>query len=130
MKFDDTNVVPEAISAPWVKRFFKRKFGIPVRVENADAGPNEWVRVWIMSDRTARHTDPMRYSHRFPDDFCRRCMGIIYRGSPVGEQTWGGNIGAHSVAMSGREFRELLEGLLANPVQPAAFTAVPAAATI
>ena len=66
MKTDDTNVISETIDAPWLKRFFKRKFGIPVRVENA--GSKSFVRIWIMSDRQTRHTDPLTYSHDFPAD--------------------------------------------------------------
>lgn len=34
-KIDDTNEVPTTLTAPWVKRFFKRKLRIPVRVENS-----------------------------------------------------------------------------------------------
>ncbi len=114
MKTDDTNTIPEVIDAPWLKRFFKRKFGIPVRVENA--GSSGWVRVWIMSDQTVRHT--VKYNHRFPDELGQRCMAIVYRSSDkLSQQSWGGNIGAHSIAMYGRELRELLEGLIANPIE-------------
>lgn len=122
MKIDDTNVIPEDIDAPWLKRFFKRKFGIPVRVENA--GGKGWVRIWIMSDRTARHMDPLTYSHDFPPELGRRCMAIVYKSSDtVSKQTWGGNIGSHSIAMFGHELRELLAGLLERPInvgEPAA----------
>ena len=117
MKIDDTNTIPEAIDAPWLKRFFKRKFDIPVRVENA--GSSGWVRIWIMSNRTARHSDPLTYNHRFPDELCQRCMAIVYKSSEtLSKQTWGGNIGAHSIAMYGRELRELLEGILETSINP------------
>lgn len=123
MKTDDTNTIPETLNAPWLKRFFKRKFGIPVRVDNA--GSSGWVHIWIMSDRTARHTDPLKYSHRFPTELGHRCMAIVYKSSEsISKQAWGGNIGAYSIAMHGGELRELLVGILETPInlEPVAAT--------
>lgn len=115
MKADDTNTIPEVISAPWLKRFFKAKFGIPVRVEKASS--NGWVRIWIISDQTIKRTDQVKYSYKFPAELGQRCMAIVYRSSEsLSKQSWGGNIGAYSIALLGRELRELLEGLIANPI--------------
>lgn len=115
MKNDDTNVIPEDITAPWLKRFFKRKFGIPVRVENA--GSKSWVRVWIMSDRSSHHRDALTYSHSFPVELGQRCMAIVYKSSEsLSKQSWGGNIGPHSISLHGGELRELLAGLLERPI--------------
>ena len=115
MKTDDTSTIPEAITAPWLKRFFKSKLGIPVRVENA--GGSGWVRVWIMSDRTINHRDPLRYSHRFPGELCQRCMAIVYEGhNGLSQQTSGGNISSVSIAMFGHELRRLLQGLIDKPI--------------
>ena len=124
MKTDDTNAVPETITAPWLKRFFKQKFGIPVRVENA--GSRSFVRIWIMSDPQIRHMDPLSYSYDFPPELGQRCMAIVYKSSEtVSKQTWGGNVGPHSIAMYGHELRELLIGLLKHPIN-----AEPVAATV
>ena len=108
-KIDDTNAIPETITAPWLKRFFKRKLGIPVRVQNAGS----WVQVWIMSDRTVDHREALRYKHHFPSELGNRCMQIVYAGSEkLCKQAWGGNIQQHSISLSGDQLRELLQGIL------------------
>lgn len=114
-KVDDTNVVPEVLTAPWVKRFFKKHLGIPVQVKNA--GSQKWVSVWINPSNQTKHWEPLVYNHQFPAELGNRCMRLVYRGSPnLCEQFWGGNITAHSIAMYGREFRELLVGLIESPI--------------
>ncbi len=118
-KPDDTNEIPETLTAPWLKRFFKRKLGITVRVENASS--SGWVRVWIQHYRSL---DPkhcgMIYKHRFSEEFGNRCMRIVYpKSEQLREQNWGGNICSNGVAMHGRELRELLRGLLERPLAAA-----------
>lgn len=115
-KVDDTNAIPENLTAPWLKRFFKRKLGIPVRVHNA--GSSGWVQVWIVSDRTVDHREVLHYKHHFPSELGNRCMQIVYAGSEkLTNQTWGGNIQQHSIALHGGELRELLQGILERPIE-------------
>lgn len=113
-KVDDTNVIPEVLNASWIKRFFKRKFGIPVRVGNAAS--DRWVTVWIKMSKMSDRSN-LIYDHHFPPELGQRCMAIIYASSPsLSQQSWGGNIGQHSISMFGSQFRLLLEGLLSNPI--------------
>lgn len=114
-KTDDTYAVPETLSAPWLKRFFRNKFGIPVRVGNANS--NSWVQIWIQSDGSPSRA--LHYSHAFPPELGNRCMRIVYAGSEkLREQNWGGNIQPHSISLHGRELRQLLQGLLDRPIGP------------
>lgn len=108
--------IPEVLTAPWLKRFFKAHFGIPVRVEGANR--DSYVTIWIPCDRSVDHRQPIVYHHQFPAELGRRCMNIVYKGSDkLTQQDWGGNIGSHSIAMLGHELRELLRGLIDNPIQ-------------
>ena len=117
-KVDDTLVIPEVLTAPWVKRFFKNRLGIPdVAVQNAGAVGREWMCVRIRPLPSKSHMDPLRYQHAFTPEFGLRCMGIVYEGHPtLSLQTWGGNIEGHSISMYGGEFRRLLQGLLDLPL--------------
>jgi hypothetical protein len=118
MKTDDTLVVPETITAPWLKRFFKNHLGIPVFVENARS--SGWVGIRIRCDQPRPGESihaPIRYSHTFPAEFGRRCMGIVYEKSEaLSKQYWGGNISSHMIAMHGQELRRLLQGLIDSPI--------------
>ncbi|MCH7555269.1 MAG: hypothetical protein IIC08_04665 [Proteobacteria bacterium] len=115
-KVDDTNTIPENLTAPWLKRFFKRKLGIPVRVQNA--GSSGWVQVWIMSDQSVDHRHGLTYQHHFLPELGNRCMRITYAGSEkLCEQAWGGNIQQHSIVLSRDQLRELLQGILERPIE-------------
>jgi len=104
-KADDTNTVPETLNAPWLKRFFKRKFGIPVRVTTGTS-LHPYLCVWIQSQ--GRHE--LIYEHDFPAAFGNRCMRIVYPNSEkLREQNWGGNITSHSIAMHIPEWRVVLQ---------------------
>ena len=107
----DTSTVPDPLTAPWIKRFFKERYDIPVRVKRASAGP--FVSVWIMSDRSVDHRHGLVYHHHFPRGLGNRCLKLVY---PTSEklcaQDWAGNIQEHSIAMSGSEFRQLFQDLL------------------
>ena len=109
----DTSIVPETLTAPWIKRFFKERYGIPVRVNRA--GSNQFVSVWIMSDRSVDHRQSLVHHHEFPPELGNRCLNLVY---PTSEklcaQYWAGNVQKHSIAMSGSEFRQLFRDLLAE----------------
>lgn len=108
-------MIPEVLTAPWLKRFFKEAFGIPVRVQNASG--QKWVTIWIMSDRSISHLAPLKYDHEFPPELCSRCMAIVYKGhQTLSQQTYGGNISRYSISLHGDELRELLVGLMNNPI--------------
>ena len=108
-KVDDTNTVPEELNAPWIKRFFKSKFEIPVRVRTG-SGKGRWLSVWIMSDRSQRN---LVWDHHFPAELGNRCMQLVYPNHEVlSKQAWGGNISAHSIAMHVDEFRQLFQDLI------------------
>ena len=108
-KVDDTNTVPEDLNAPWIKRFFKNKFEIPVRVKTGSS-KSKWLMVWIMSVRSQRN---LVYHHHFPAELGNRCMKLIYPDSKVlSMQAWGGNISAHSISMHVDDFRQLFQDLI------------------
>jgi len=111
-KVDDTNTIPEKMTAPWVKRFFKRKFGIPVRVNNCG---KRFMDVWILSDHSNLHE--LRYDHDFPPELGNRCMRAVYNSETLREQNWGGNVTAHSIAMSDREWRQVMQQCIDEPIE-------------
>lgn len=109
-------LIPTILTAPWLKQFFKRHLGIPVRVENA-AGEKGYVRVWIQHYRCVE-TRNLIYKHAFTPEFGNRCMRVVYSTSEkLSSQNWGGNIGANGIAMHGHELRELLQGILDKPLE-------------
>lgn len=110
----DTSTVPETLTSPWIKRFFKERYGIPVRVNRATS--SGFVSVWIMADRSVGfnlYDHRLVYHHEFPPELGNRCLKLIY---PTSEklcaQNWAGNVQKHSIAMSGGEFRQLFTDLL------------------
>lgn len=112
---DDTNTIPEVLNAPWLKRFFQQKLGIPVRIKNA--GGSKWIHVWIPCDLLSHSSGELKFSHDFPPQLGQRCMAIVYKGhETLSKQSWGGNIQRHSIAMHGYELRKLLAGLIADPI--------------
>lgn len=114
-KIDDTNTIPETIDASWMKRFFKRKFGIPVRVRGCGG---QFVDVWIPSDRSQLHV--LKYDHHFPPELGNRCMRAVYPNSEkLREQNWGGNVGAHSIAISDAQWRQVLQQCIDDPIEVA-----------
>lgn len=113
-KTDDTNTIPETLSAPWLKRFFKRKFGIPVRVRTL-SGRAGYIEVWIPSDRSNLHE--LKYDHAFPPELGNRCMRAVYPNSEtLREQNWGGNVSGHSISMVGHQWRVVLQQCIDEPV--------------
>lgn len=116
-KVDDTNTIPEKITAPWLKRFFKRKLGIPVRVHNA--GSSGWVQIWIRSESSTLSYQKLRYNHHFPPELGNRCLQIVYPDSEkLCSQNWAGNITSHSISLHGGELRKVLQGMIDRPIEP------------
>ena len=99
------------ITAVQLKRFFKNKFGIPVRA-NAPHGHQRngkkvqtYISVRIAPDppKNGKHwvgNEPMVHSYTFPPELRNQCLRIIYPNSPtMHEQTSGGNISSINMAM-------------------------------
>jgi hypothetical protein len=109
-KVDDTNTIPETITAPWLKRFFKAKFGITIRVRTmagVQGGKKHisFIEVWIPGEQ------------RFPAEFGNRCMRAVYPHSEtLREQNWGGNISGGMIAMSPGQWRLVLRTLIECPI--------------
>lgn len=98
-----------------LKRFFREQFGIPVRAECKQPERGGWASVFIPYKRVMKpngredHMAPLQYDHTFPEELRRRCLGIVYGPeSKTGQQSYGGNIQGHSLAMSQREWDTLL----------------------
>ena len=112
LKKIDTTQVPETLTAPWIKRFFKDYFGIPVNVRKAN-GPS-WVSIWI-SPKQNPEDHGFTYECHFSEEFGNRCLRIVYPTSEkLCSQNWGGNIQQHSIAMLRNEFRQLLREIIAE----------------
>lgn len=109
-KVDDTNQVPAEITAPWLKRFFKAKFGITVRVRTMTGTRKgkkriSFIDAWIRGDE------------RFPAQLGCRCMNVVYEGhASLMAQNWGGNITGGSIAMNPHQWQRVLQGLIDNPL--------------
>lgn len=101
-----------------LKRFFKKHFGIPVRVSTG-TGKSRYIEARIAPVKTARHTDPLRYDHQYPAELGNQCLRIVYPNSPgLHEQNWGGNISAHMIVMRQPEWEQLIaavEGQVETP---------------
>ena len=105
---NDHLAVPEKLSAPWFKRFFKAHFGIPVRVQSGG-----YIQVWIQSCKQKSFCDPLKYDHLFPDWFGNLCMRTVYaKSEKLSAQNWGGNIQVHSVAMHEPQWRKVLQAII------------------
>lgn len=88
-----------------VKRWFKDKCGIPVRVRTVKV-KNPFVQVWICSLTNPSSTAPLRYSHQFPPKLRNALLRIIY-GEKWGSSTYGGNVQANSISMDEHEWESL-----------------------
>jgi hypothetical protein len=117
-KTDDTGTIPEVLNAPWLKRFFKHRLNLPVRVSGAKGKwKARWVQVWIESDRSVDHRHGLVYHHHFPAELGNRCMRLVYADSEkLREQSWGGNIQEHSISIHSDQLRTLLQGIIDHPL--------------
>lgn len=110
------------LEAPALKRFFKRHFGIPVRV-NTGKGKAGWLNVWIQSERWKPGDPPEKrhaliYKHQFPPELGSLCMRTVYAGHEgLENQNWGGNISGHSISMKKSEWVKVLQSLVDDPIQ-------------
>lgn len=102
------------VTAVELKRFFKRQYGIPVL---ANTGKN-YCGVRIKPNPYTNHRDPITYPYSFPLEFGIRCLRVIYPNSPTLQDHWCGNVGPHDIAMSPRQWDEVLAQFTA-PSPPA-----------
>lgn len=111
----DTNTIPTELKAPWLKRFFKEKLGIPVRVKG---GRSSYLNVWIPSDRDETNRHRLVYHHEFPEILGNRCMRAVYPNSAsLSAQNWGGNVTRYSIAMGREQWRKVLQSLIDDPIE-------------
>lgn len=104
--YNDMHVVPEHLSSVWLKRFFLCRLGLRVRVHTL-AGKARWIDILIREPETGK----------FPEAFGNRCMRVAYAGSPqLCEQNWGGNISCRGVTLVNRQWREVLQQMIDNPI--------------
>jgi hypothetical protein len=125
-KRDDTNEIPEALTAAWVKRFFKTKFGIPVRVSGCGEHHN-YMRVWIQCVSGNVH-DPLKYDHEFSPALGNRCMRAVYpESAQLCSQNSGGNVQKNSIGMHHGQWRKVLQQVIEDQRinQPAAAATTP-----
>ena len=105
----------ERTSAVELKRFFKRFYGIPVRVNTSQTvNPNPYIQAWIKMAAPlpgeSRVHGPVRYDHLFPPELGNCCMRIVYPASAeLSLQTYGGNIQSNMITMRRSQWVELLE---------------------
>lgn len=91
-----------------LKHFCKTILGIPVR-GNTIAGKQHWQGVRIAPESTPNIHDPLVYKHEFPADFRQLCLQVVYgKDSAVGQQTIGGNIRHHDIAMLPHEWDQVI----------------------
>ena len=65
--YNDMNTVPENLSAVWLKRFFRSRFGLLVRVHTL-TGKCRYIDILIREPETGK----------FPEAFGNRCMRVAY----------------------------------------------------
>jgi hypothetical protein len=112
-----TMQIPDNITAPWIKRFFKEYFGIPVRARNWAEGKC-YKNVWIMSCRKPENRHKLVYEHTFPSELTRACVLAVYP-SAVGNEAFGntaGNVRSHDIAMGDAQWRKVLQQIIADPI--------------
>lgn len=106
----DVSQVPDKLSAPWLKKFFLERFGIPVRVTSQ----KHFLDVWIQSSGGIHE---VRYDHAFPfEEFGRLCLEQVYPKSPQLHDHWCGNVRPNSVALHYPEWRNVLLRLVGQEV--------------
>ncbi len=95
-----------ALDAVSLKRHFKTKYGIPVRVSSS----KHYITIRIQ-DSEKDHRKPSRYDHAFPLELRVSCLNTIYPthiGSEMNLSGAAGNVRSHSIAMHPREWSEVL----------------------
>ena len=103
-----------ATDAVSLKRFFKERFGIPVRVRTSPT-KSKYINVWIPSNKRSSFNEPLSYSHHFPfEELGRRCLEAIYPNNPTLHDHWCGNVEPHSISMVPKEWERVLQVLEAT----------------
>ena len=84
--------------------------------ENSPSVPVTATPISIIA-QSVDHRHGLVYHHEFLPELGNRCLKLVY---PTSEklcaQDWAGNVQKHSIAMSGSEFRQLFQDLLAEEV--------------
>jgi len=113
-KPDDTNEIPVEFTAPWVKRFFKRKFEVEIRTSNCDT---DKMRIWIPAESVAG--GKLDYDFDFPDELGKRC---VKASNPHSERligsAWAGDVRVHDIAMPAALWRGVLQSFIDDPFDP------------
>lgn len=94
-----------------VKQFLRNNLGLTVRVRTIPCKAR-WIEAFIRPDRTVPAQHQLVYRQAFPEQFRRACMRTVYPGSPVGEQSAGGNISGHSISMLPHEWDQATQAFL------------------
>jgi hypothetical protein len=100
----DTKAVPDKLTAPWFKRFFKERFGIPVRVQSRG-----YIQVWIQCRQVT--TRDIVYDHEFSPDLGSLCLDVIY-GDDFDNNSWAGNVQKTGIAMVENNWRSALQRII------------------
>ena len=67
--------------------------------------------MWISSEKTANHRDPIVYAALIPRECCNRMIKIIYPNSAFAETSHSaGNIHQHMMAANATEWVKFLDG--------------------
>jgi hypothetical protein len=91
------------LNAVNIKRFFKKQFGIPVRVSKVPV-KHPFFQVWI-ENAEKDHRKPLRYEHEFPVEMGQKLLDFIYGpGTPFPA----GNVQLHRLSFDEREWEHLL----------------------
>lgn len=80
------------------------KLGIKTAVRSIGSRPS-YIEARIRPNKGARIMDPLTWPCNFPVEFTNLCIRVVYPNNPkLHTQSAAGNIGAHSIAISPREW--------------------------
>ncbi len=84
------------------KRYFKKHFGIAVRVQSSPS--KRYVTLLIQRKHAGVRL--------FPQELGNLCLKVIYGAdSSTGQQNWAGNVASHMIAMSPAEWEKVIATL-------------------
>lgn len=100
------------VDATSLKRFFKSRFDIAVRVRSG----KRYVEVWVPSLRRVPgepFNAPIRYAATFPNELGLACAEVVYPGKGW---CWCGNIGRASITMSRDQWVAVMAAVGTKPI--------------
>lgn len=90
-----------------LKRFFKDRFGLPVRVRSL-RGKTGYVEVRI----PAKSVTPLAYEYSFPSHLGNLCLRVVYPGSvDLHKQCWAGNVRQHDICITADQWQQVIAAL-------------------